>query len=101
MFSTPVATGDRVGSVPTELRRIARTFVDLQDARHTADYDHLASFPKATTQRHVDAAEYALALMAAHALDPRVQIPGACALPESPPHLTEEGQLLLSASASP
>lgn len=72
LFSTP-ATGGRLGDVPTSLRRIARAFVDLQDARHTADYDHLASFPKATTQRHVAAAENALTLLAAHAQDLHVQ----------------------------
>jgi hypothetical protein len=73
LFSTPAAACARDGDVPAPLRRIARAFVDLQDARHTADYDHMASFPKATTQRHVDAAENALALLAAHAEDAHVQ----------------------------
>lgn len=73
LFSRSTAGSDRVGHVPSYLLRIARTFIDLQDARHTADYDQLASFPKATAQRHVNAAENALALLASRAGDPHVQ----------------------------
>ena len=62
MFSTPVATGDRVGSVPTELRRIARTFVDLQDARHAADYDHDYEVDKRAALIHLILAQRAVAI---------------------------------------
>jgi hypothetical protein len=73
LFSRPAGGSTRVGDVPNHLRRIARAFIDLQDARHTADYDQLASFPKATAQRHVNAAENALALLAADPADVHVQ----------------------------
>lgn len=73
LFSRPAGGTERTGDVPNHLRRIARTFVDLQDARHTADYDQLASFPKTTTQRHVNAAETALALLLANVADVHVQ----------------------------
>ncbi|MDP2711430.1 MAG: hypothetical protein Q8O56_09440 [Solirubrobacteraceae bacterium] len=69
LFSRRVDGATRVTDVPDHLRRVAHTFVDLQDARHNADYDHLASFPKATAQRHINAAENALALLAAHTDD--------------------------------
>ncbi len=42
-------------------------------ARHTADYDQLANFPKTTTKRHVNAAETALALLHANVTDIHVQ----------------------------
>lgn len=73
LFSRPAGGSTRIGDVPNHVRRIARAFVDLQDARHTADYDQLASFPKATAQRHVNAAENALALLAGNAADVHVQ----------------------------
>jgi len=44
-----------------------------QDARHIADYDQLATFPKTTTPRHVNAAETALALLPANVADVHVQ----------------------------
>ena len=56
LFSSPMASGQRVGVVPPPVRRIAQAFVDLQDARHEADYDHLARFPKAAAKRHINAA---------------------------------------------
>jgi len=73
LFSRPADGAIRIGDVPSHLRRISRVFVDLQDARHTADYDQLASFPKTTAQRHVNAAENALALLAANVADSHVQ----------------------------
>jgi len=73
LFSRPGPPGERVGDVPNHLRRIASAFVDLQDARHGADYDHLLDFPKSTVRRHVNAAENALALLGANAPDVHVQ----------------------------
>lgn len=73
LFSQPAGGTTRIGDVPTHLRRIARAFLDLQDARHTADYDQLASFPKATTQRHINAAENGLALLVTNVADVHVQ----------------------------
>lgn len=63
LFSAPTAGGQRTSAVPPAVRRIAQAFVDLQDARHEADYDHLAQFPKATAQRHVNAADAAIGLL--------------------------------------
>lgn len=59
LLSSPVA-GGRLGNVSADVAAIARAFVDLQDARHAADYDHMARFPKATATRHVASAAYAL-----------------------------------------
>lgn len=73
LFSQSAGSGLRIGAVQRPLRRIARTFVDLQDARHRADYDQLASFPKATAQLHVDAAENAVALLSTHIQDPSIE----------------------------
>lgn len=70
LLSSPMPSGGRVSAVPSFLRRIARTFVDLQDARHAADYDHLAEFPKATARRHIESAESALSLLATNTADP-------------------------------
>ncbi len=50
--------GGRVSAVRADLRFVADAFLTLMAARHAADYDHLASFPKATAIGHVaDAAE--------------------------------------------
>jgi hypothetical protein len=48
----------------TDLGAIAAAFCDLQEARHAADYDHLAPFPKVTVLDHVDSAERAIGLLA-------------------------------------
>jgi hypothetical protein len=48
---------------PTPLVGVAASFCDLQQARHRADYDHLASFSKATVVAHVDDAEKAMQAM--------------------------------------
>src|SRR5436309_216645 len=34
------------GSIPVEIKRIAQTFIDLQQARHEADYDLLKSLTR-------------------------------------------------------
>ena len=36
-----------LGTVPSELRNVAKAFVELQDRRHDADYDMNASFTRA------------------------------------------------------
>jgi hypothetical protein len=40
---------------------VALAFTDLYDARHKADYDHLATFPKSVALQYVDAADQAIA----------------------------------------
>jgi hypothetical protein len=40
----------------TDMRHAARGFCDLQEARHKADYDHTATFPKGTARAYVDGA---------------------------------------------
>jgi isopropylmalate/homocitrate/citramalate synthase len=37
----------------TTIDAIAASFIDLQQARHTADYDHLVAYSKATALAHV------------------------------------------------
>jgi hypothetical protein len=57
----PVLVG---GLRQTPVQDLAATFCDLQEARHSADYDHLASFSKAMALFHVDEAERALNTLA-------------------------------------
>lgn len=59
LFSTPAGTG-RTADVPSALNVITRAFLDLQRSRHIADYDHLASFPKADAKSRVEAATRAV-----------------------------------------
>lgn len=68
-LSTPAGTG-RVSSVPADLRFVADAFLALYVARHSADYDHLAEFPKATTIGHVEDAVGAVSRLGASATDP-------------------------------
>ncbi|MHB1469786.1 MAG: hypothetical protein ACYCSI_02545 [Solirubrobacteraceae bacterium] len=44
----------------TGVEDLATAFCDLQEARHRADYDHLASFSKAMALSHVEEAENAI-----------------------------------------
>lgn len=43
---------------------VAAVLCDLQEARHAADYDHLAAFDKATVLQHIRDAERAIATLA-------------------------------------
>lgn len=45
----------------TPFVNVAESFCDLQEARHRADYDHLAPFAKATVLAHVEDARKAVA----------------------------------------
>jgi hypothetical protein len=45
------------------LENVAGALCDLQDARHTADYDHLATFSKTTVVAHIADAEAAIATL--------------------------------------
>jgi hypothetical protein len=45
--------------IEPEIRNVAATFVDLQQARHTADYDHLAQFSRVNALLKVSQAEKA------------------------------------------
>jgi hypothetical protein len=46
-----------------DVRHLAGIFVRLQQARHDADYDHLARFRKATTLTHIEQATRGLDLL--------------------------------------
>lgn len=52
-----------------EFLTFASLFERLQEARHTADYDHGAEFPKALTLTHVTEAQRAVDLLTRHARD--------------------------------
>lgn len=43
---------DRIGikTIPDDLRRVAQSFLDLQEARHDADYDLSRTFTKRAAQ---------------------------------------------------
>jgi uncharacterized protein (UPF0332 family) len=47
----------------TGIADVARSFCDLQEARHRADYDHLSAFSKAVALAHVDDAEKAMQIL--------------------------------------
>ncbi len=49
------------GPVPRDLREVAQAFVDLQEARHEADYDLALRFSRSEAQALVDQAERAFA----------------------------------------
>lgn len=72
-LSTTDLAGGRVSAVPTNLRFLVDVFPALQAARHAADYDHLAEFPKATTIGHVEDADEALARLRVGTNDPYFQ----------------------------
>jgi predicted negative regulator of RcsB-dependent stress response len=51
----------------TDIADVAAAFCDLQEARHRADYDHLAAFSKAVVLTSVQDAEQAIAKLGAAA----------------------------------
>ncbi|HLH64644.1 MAG TPA: hypothetical protein VKV27_02995 [Solirubrobacteraceae bacterium] len=62
----------------TAVAGVAAAFCDLQEARHAADYDHLAPFPKATVLEHVAGADRAIAALTSAGAAQRI-LRGACA----------------------
>lgn len=48
----------------TTIADVAASFCDLQEARHRADYDHLADFSKAVAVAHLEDAEKAIQALA-------------------------------------
>ncbi len=62
--------GSRVSSLPSSLWLLTVIFSNLQTARHSADYDHRASFPKAKTIVHVNEASFAMARLEEAGKDP-------------------------------
>jgi hypothetical protein len=46
-----------IGSVENEIKSLAALFVELQEARHLADYEHTASFIRADALQTVDNVE--------------------------------------------
>lgn len=71
-LSTSVENG-RASAVPAQLRFAVDAFLTLQAARHSADYDHLAEFPKATTIGHVEDAGQAIEYLEQRRNDPYFQ----------------------------
>lgn len=69
-FFTVEAAGGRTPAVPADLAFVADAFNGLQDARHRADYDSSASFPKSTTRTHVLTAERAVDRLRSSVEDP-------------------------------
>lgn len=67
------AGADRASTVPAQLRFLVDAFLALQAARHSADYDHLADFPKATTIGHVEDAAQAVAYLEQCLAEPAFQ----------------------------
>lgn len=72
-LSDAKADGSRVSSVPRQLWLLVLIFGNLQTARHGADYDHLASFPKAKTMAHVNEASLAMDHLHTHVENPYFQ----------------------------
>lgn len=72
LFSTS-AGGARRHAVPSDLQFVADTFVALIAARHAADYDHEAHFPRAAAQSHVRSAERAISVLRANIADAYVR----------------------------
>lgn len=61
----PQHAGSLIGTLRnTGVDAVADAFCDLQEARHDADYDHLAPFDKATVLQHIRDAERAIATLA-------------------------------------
>ncbi len=58
----------------TEIKQLALILSTLQEQRHRADYDHLASFDKATTLGYVRQAERALELLGRLAVTPDMEM---------------------------
>lgn len=61
----PQRIGMLLDQVPPTLVEIAYAFLDLQEARHDADYDHTADVTVLDTRRHIDRAREALAHLVA------------------------------------
>lgn len=72
-LSRPAEGDMRISHVPADLRFVTDTFLTLQAARHRADYDHLAEFPKATTLGYVEDAAYAVDRLNDRTDDPSFQ----------------------------
>lgn len=72
-LSNDVGGGQRQSRVPSDLEFIAEVFPRLQAARHAADYDHLAAFPKATALGHTRDATNLLRRLRANQRNPFVQ----------------------------
>lgn len=70
-LSSPTGSG-RMSAVPSDLRFVADVLT-LQAARHAADYDHLANFPKATAIGHVADATEAVLRLESNVTDPYFQ----------------------------
>jgi hypothetical protein len=59
--TAPPGTRDLVATLRNSpIDDLANTFIDLQERRHLADYDHLTPFPKQSVVLDVDNAEDAI-----------------------------------------
>ena len=73
LFSVPSGGGQRQQTVPSAVDIVTRAFIDLQDVRHAADYDHLAVFDKPATRLHVETSSRAVAALADKLEDPYME----------------------------
>lgn len=58
--SVPNGVADLLGGPPVDLIELARAFIQLQEARHEADYDHTANLSDADTRAAIDTTRDAL-----------------------------------------
>jgi hypothetical protein len=58
--SVPNGVAVLLGNPPPDLVELARAFIQLQEARHEADYDHTANLAEADTRAAIDTAREAL-----------------------------------------
>lgn len=59
--SVPNGVAVLLGNPPADLVELARAFIQLQEARHEADYDHTANLAEADARAAINAAGEALA----------------------------------------
>jgi hypothetical protein len=58
--SVPNGVAVLLGNPPPDLVELARAFIQLQEARHEADYDHIANLSEADTRAAIETAGEAL-----------------------------------------
>jgi uncharacterized protein (UPF0332 family) len=67
--SVPNGVAVLLGNPPADLVELARAFIQLQEARHEADYDHTANLAEADARAAINTASEALSLLSDLATD--------------------------------